>query len=74
MNVKKRSCYKCPERRVGCQAVCQRFKEEDAALQAQKQEERKDTLVRGVLANRYVQGKDKYSKTSGKRLKLNDFR
>ena len=74
MKTKKRSCYKCTLRRVGCQAVCPRFKEDDEALQAQKMEERKDAMVLEVLANRYIPAKDKYSKTSGKRLKLSDFR
>ena len=74
MQVKKRSCYKCTKRYVGCQTECPDFAKDDAENEKRKSKQRQDTAIRGVFAAKYVDSKDIYAKTSHKRLKLNSFR
>jgi len=74
MRYKNSVCFKCVKRRIGCHAACPDYSAEVAEAEREVKTAQMQNAATQLLAKRTIAVEEKYSKSSGKRIKMLDWR
>lgn len=61
------SCYKCPDRHIGCHSDCEQYAEWKAERQALLEQEKERAAGEKEAANYILQSKERHKRRMGKK-------
>ncbi len=61
------SCYKCPDRHIGCHSDCEQYAEWKAERQALAEQEKERAAGEKEVANYILQSKERHKRRKGKK-------